>query len=404
MTADRHDAGFKRRTRLPAARSMILDAVAPLGRSEAVPVSRADGRVVAGDVSARRPVPHYPRAAMDGYAVRASDTFDATERSPVTLRVADDVAPGTAVRVHTGSELPDGADAVVMIEHVERFDDELEVLGPVAEGENVGTIGEDVSEGQQLVEAGQRLRPADLGLLKTAGVDTVDVFDEPVVVVIPTGDELVQSDPEPGEVVESNGLTVSRFVDRWGGQARYRDVVTDDRAAIEAAIDRGLESDVVVTTGGSSVGERDVVPDVVDEMGDVLVHGVAVKPGHPVALGRVEETPIVMLPGYPVSCIVTAVQLLCPLIKRVGHYPTPDHPTTRATLSRKVASEPGIRSYVRVSLEPGEEGPDAVPVRASGAGVLSSVSFADGWIAIPEDLEGYDTGRQVLVEDWGWMP
>jgi molybdopterin molybdotransferase len=231
--------------------------------------------------------------------------------------------------------------------------------------------------------------------------------------VIPTGEELVQSDPGPGEVVETNGLTVSRLVDRWDGVATYRDVVTDDEAALRAAVQRDLTKDVVVTTGGSSVGERDLIPEVVDDLGEVLVHGVALKPGHPVALGVVEETPVVMLPGYPVACIVNAVQFLRPLLKRVGHLDFRPFPTVRARLTRKIPSEPGVRTFARVRLEEGDGERDAAdddesadrtatPTRASGSGVLSSVALADGWVVVPEGREGFAADETVTVEGWEW--
>jgi molybdopterin molybdotransferase len=403
MTDDRRTAGFKRRTRLAAAREALLDVATPVDRTETVPLVAADARVAAESLAARRAVPHYTRAAMDGYAVRARDTFGASGRAPVTLRLTGEVGPGTAERVHTGSELPEGADAVVMVEHVDRVGDELRVADAVAEGENVGPVGEDVAAGADLFDPGHRLRPSDLGLLKAAGVDAVAVFDRPTVAVVPTGEELVQADPAPGEVVETNGLTVSRSVERWGGGATYRDAVADDRAALRAAIERDLDADAVVTTGGSSVGERDLVPDVLAELGEVLVHGVALRPGHPVALGVVDGTPVLALPGYPVSCVVNAVQFLRPLVEHLGHLPAADHPTTPARLTRKVASEAGVRTFVRVRVHRGDDGePEAVPVRAGGAGVLSSVALADGWVTVPEPREGFDAGTRVEVEDWEW--
>jgi molybdopterin molybdotransferase len=201
-------------------------------------------------------------------------------------------------------------------------------------------------------------------------------------------------------VVETNGLTVSRYVERWGGAATYRNVVTDDESALRAAIERDLTKDVVVTTGGSSVGERDLIPDVVSDLGEVLVHGVALKPGHPAALGVVEDTPVLMLPGYPVACIVNAVQFLRPVLKWAGGYPLPDHPTVEARLSRKIASEPGVRTFARVSLDMADGERVATPTRASGSGVLSSVALADGWVVVPEGTEGYDEGATVDVEDW----
>ncbi|SFK78852.1 molybdopterin molybdotransferase [Halogranum rubrum] len=401
---DLRRAGFKEQTRVAAARETILEAVTPHDRTDRIPLDRADGRTVAETLTAPNPVPGYDRAAMDGFAVRAEDTFGASDRSPNVLHEgADAVVPGEAVRVHTGSELPEGADAVVMVEQTETVGDDVEVFDGVAEGENVGPIGEDVAEGEALYEPGHRLRPSDLGLLKSVGVTEVTVFDYPTVGVIPTGEELVQSDPRPGEVIETNGLTVSKFASRWGGVPTYRDVVTDDPEALRAAIQRDLTKDVVVLTGGSSVGERDYTPEVVDELGEVLVHGVALKPGHPVALGVVEETPVLMLPGYPVACIINAVQFLRPVLKRIGNLPEEPHPTTDATLTRKITSEPGTRTFVRVRIETDEDGERrATPTRASGSGVLSSVALADGWVVVPEGREGIAEGETVAVENWEW--
>lgn len=398
---DLQRSGFKERTRIDAARERLLDRVTPHDRTERVSLASADGRTLANRVDAPNPVPGYDRAAMDGYAVRAEDTFGASDRSPNLLRTGEDVGPETAVRVHTGSELPEGADAVVMIEQVAERGEELEVGDAVAEGENVGPVGEDVAEGQTLYEPGHRVRPSDLGLLKSVGLTELDVRERPTVSVIPTGEELVQSDPAPGEVIETNGLTVSRLADRWGARPTYRDIVTDDHEALRAAIQRDLTKDLIVTTGGSSVGERDLIPEVVDDIGEVLVHGVALKPGHPVALGIVDDTPVLMLPGYPVACIVNAVQFLRPALKRVGGMPCEDHPTTEARLERKIRSEPGIRTFARVKLERGDE-MTAHPTRVSGSGVLSSVALADGWVVVPEDREGIAEGETVAVENWEW--
>ena len=431
MSHDRREAGFKRRTRIDDALATLLDAAEPHGRTVTVPVAAADGRVVAEPIDAPAPVPSYDRAAMDGYAVRAEDTFGASDRSPAVLRSTDrdgPVGPGEAARVHTGSDVPEGADAVVMIERVEAIGDEVETFDAVAEGENVGDAGEDVAQGQRLYDPGHVLRPSDLGLLKSVGLREVATYEPPDVAVIPTGEELVQADPEPGEVIETNGLTVSRLVERWGGRSRYRDVVTDDEAALSAAIERDLDADVVVTTGGSSVGERDLLPEVVDALGEVLVHGVALKPGHPVCLGTVEDTPVVSLPGYPVACIVNAVQFLRPVQKLAGGTEAAPFPVRRARLDRKIPSEPGTRTFARVKLDPagggaggdgtgGEDGSErendterengadeppfvATPTRASGSGVLSSVALAAGWVVVPEPREGLDAGEVVDVELW----
>lgn len=405
---DRHTSGFKDRRRLDAAVDRLLSAVEPHDRTERLPLNMADGRAVATTITAPNPVPNYDRAAMDGFAVRAADTFGSGDRSPRVLDTVppeDEIAPGTATAVNTGSELPEGADAVVMIENVDDNGETVEVYEAVAEGENVGDAGEDVAEGQTLYEPGHRLRPSDLGLLKSVGRWKLEVYQKPTVGVVPTGEELVESDPKPGEIIETNGLTVAQYVTRWGGDATYRNIVTDDESALRTAIQRDLTKDIIVTTGGSSVGERDLIAEVVDDLGEVLVHGVAIKPGYPVGIGIVEETPVVMLPGYPVSCLVTAVQLLRPALKKMGQLPIEPLPSREATLTRKVPSEPGTRTFARVETNVDEhDGLTATPTRTGGAGVLSSVALADGWVVVPEAREGYAEGDRVDVENWEAQP
>jgi molybdopterin molybdotransferase len=408
----RREAGFRDRTRVADARATLLDHAAPHDRAEPLPVARADGRALAAPVDAARDVPGYDRAAVDGWAVHAEDTFGASDRAPEPLDVladgdpegADAVPPGAAARVHTGSPLPDDADAVVMIEDADRVGDRVEVFTALGPGENVGPRGEDVETGARLFDAGHRLRPSDLGLLTGAGHSAVRVAERPTVGVVPTGEELVRADPAPGEVIETNGLTVATLVSRWGGVPARREPVPDQRSALRAAIQRDLHRDLIVTTGGSSVGERDLVPEVIEDLGEVLVHGVALRPGHPVALGVVEETPVLALPGYPVACVVNAVQFLRPALKRVGGLPCPDLPRVPATLDRKAPSDPGVRTFVRVRLEGEGDERRAVPIRAGGASVLSSIARADGWLVVPEDREGVPAGERVDVELWEFLP
>ena len=407
MADERRHSGFKDRTRLSTARQRLLETVEPHDRTERLPLRMADGRTVATTVTADDPVPGYDRAAMDGVAVRAEDTFGADRHAPAVLESVprtEGVAPGTASRVHTGSELPDGADAVVMIEQVDAEDGRVAVRQPVAAGENVGETGEDVAAGQPLYEPGHRLRPSDLGLLRSVGRWEVEVYEQPTVGVIPTGEELVEADPEPGEIIETNGLTVSQQITRWGGEATDRDIVTDDESALRAAIQRDLTKDLIVTTGGSSVGQRDLMPEIIADLGEMVSHGVGIKPGHPVGFGVVESTPVIMLPGYPVSCLVGAVQLLRPALKRMGHLPIDPLPSRKATLERKLPSEPGTRTFARVELAHEDGKLLATPTRTGGAGVLSSVALTDGWVVVPEDREGYAAGDRVDVEDWEAKP
>ena len=423
--ADRREAGFRTRTPLAEARERLAAHVEPVEDAERLAISRADGRVLAEPVVAARDVPHYRRAAMDGYAIRSADAAGASARSPAVLDAIEPTAgeplslpAGAAARVHTGSAISDDADAVVPIEHVSvvggsgASDDaaagdtavEIELTDPVAPGEHVAPIGEDVEGGQPLYEPGHRLRPSDLGLLKAAGIEEVSVRRQPTVGVVPTGEELVQHDPGPGQAVETNGLTVSRLVSRWNGRAEHRNVVTDDPDALRAAIQRDLTKDVIVTIGGTSVGQRDLLPEVVEGLGEVLVHGVALQPGHPVCLGVVEETPVLSLPGYPVSCIVTAVQFLRPVLHWLAGTEPDQPPTKPATLTRKIESEPGTRTFARVELDSEDGRQVARPTRTKGAGVLSSVALADGWIEVEPGVEGLPEGELVAVQDWEWQP
>jgi molybdopterin molybdotransferase len=399
------DGGFHSVTRLSEARRRLREISEPHRRTDRRDVVDADGRVLAEAPTATRAVPHYERAAMDGYAVRARDTFDASERSPTTLSLAEDqVGTREAVQVHTGTALPDGADAVVKVERTERRDGQLLVYDAVAADENVSPVGEDVSEGQQLFELGHRLSPSDLSLLRSTGRDAVTVVEPPRVSVLPTGDEVVPSgcEPDPGEVVETNGLLVSRLVERWGGDPTYRDVVPDEAASLRNAVEADTDHDVVVTTGGSSVGERDLVAGVVEQAGTVTVHGVAIHPGHPVGFGTVDSTVVLMCPGYPVSCLVTAVQFLRPALAWQEGTEPDSLPRSRGRLVEKLRSEPGRRTFARVRVEedPAENTPDVEPVRTGGAGVLSSVTSADGWVVIPESREGIPAGETVSVQRW----
>ena len=398
------DAGLDTVASLSDARRTLRVQAVAHDRVEACPVSAADGRVLAESIAADRAVPRYDRAATDGYAVRARDTFGASDRSPVTLAHTESRVPeGGAVPVQTGNALPEGAEAVVMVEQTQRRGADVLVYDAVADGENVATTGEDVAVGQRLLAAGRRVRPSDLALLRSAGHETVSAAERPRVSVIPTGDELVPAgaDPATGETVETNGLLVSTLVTQWGGVATRRDIVPDDEATLGRAIERDTDHDVVVTTGGSSVGERDLVADVVQARGDVLFHGVALTPGRSVGAGVVDDTVVLVLPGAPVSCLVTAVQFLRPLVAWLAGTNPPAHSTIEGRLTAKLRSEPGTHTFARVRLgETNSEQRAVEPVRTGGAGVMSSVTRSDGWVEIPPEREGFAAGTTVSIQQW----
>jgi molybdopterin molybdotransferase len=391
--------GHRSTVDLATARDRWLGLVSAHGRVERVPVSQALGRALAEPVVAERAVPHYARAAMDGFALRAVDVAD----PPVALEVTTDpVSAGQATFVNTGDPIPDGADAVVRVERTRRSDGRVEIQRPVAPGENVAPVGEDVDRGEQLSEVGSRTDAADLSLLQASGHDAVDVFEPPSVSVIPTGEELVSPSAEPGvgELPETNGLAVATLVERWGGTATRREPVGDDPQRLGGALEAERDHDLVVTIGGSSAGDRDIVPDVLRERGSLAVHGIGIKPGHPAGFGRVDETPVLMVPGYPVSALVVAVQLLRPAVAASGGYRVDPHPTTTAVLDTAIEGAGDRRRFVRVTVDDGA----AARVDSAGAGVLSSVTRAEGWVVVPEDHDRLAAGETVDVEHWLWHP
>lgn len=394
-------SGFAKKTSIDDALRIFLDSFSPVDGAETVGIEECDGRVLAADVVAPRDVPHYDRSAMDGYAVIAGDTFGSSRDAGVFLKAVTSgaIASGECMPVHTGSSIPGGADAVVMIENTEASGGLVEVLGQVSPGQNVGLRGEDVAKGDLVFRKGRQLKPSDAGLLASMGFLKVTVYRKPRVMIIPTGEEIVPrgTEPLPGQMNESNGVMNLLYIRRYGGEPCVHEIVTDARDRIAEALREASGYDLIVTTGGSSVGRRDLMPEVVGSMGKVLVHGVAIKPGRPVAVGYVEsggrKTPIVCLPGYPAACAIDSMVFADPAVKKLGHLPPSQFRTEKAVLTRKIPSEAGYRTYTRVTIENGK----ATPIRTKGAGVLSSVSLADGYVIIPDDVEGRDAGETVEV-------
>jgi molybdopterin molybdotransferase len=384
---------FKKRTPFDVALDVFLKAIVPIEDTEMSPIREARGRVLARQMIAPRDEPNYRRAAMDGYAVVADDTLGASERSPVALKIGDDVKHGVVSRVHTGSKMPDHADAVVMVEDVERLDDVAEIRAQAHPFENVGLKGEDVRRGELIFSPGHRLRPADIGLLASLEVHDVTVYRQPDVAIIPTGEELVGGKPAEGEVVETNGLMNALLVEQWGARYRYRNIVPDVRELIEAALLRDTDADLILTTGGTSVGIRDLVPEAVQKLGKLLVHGIAISPAKPTALGFVGDTPIACLPGFPVACLVASYAFAKPAIHRLSHAGLEFERTRTGTLTGKLTGKPGSRTYARVAMR----NERVEPIMVSGSGILSSMVKADGFVIIPENVEGYDEGQQVEV-------
>ncbi len=365
------------------------------GKPERVPVDAALGRVTAGTVYARRSVPHYPAAAMDGVALAARETFFASETSPRRL-----VLGVQAWEVDTGDALPPGTDAVVMAEELHYTGEgTVEVLAPVAPGDHVRQVGEDVVAAEMLLPANHRITPYDLGGLLAGGVMAVDVHPQPIVGVIPTGDELVSPEGEPGtgEIPEFNSRVIGGLVSQWGGRVKVYPITPDRLEVLKETVERAVaECHVVIINAGSSAGREDYTARVIGELGTLLVHGVGIKPGKPVALGIIGTRGVVGIPGYPVSAALTTELFVRPVVYRLQGLLPPEPPTIAATLARKVFSALGKEEYIRVKLGQVGERLLATPI-SRGAGVITSLMRADGLLVVPGEREGLAAGERVEV-------
>ncbi|WP_433288945.1 molybdopterin biosynthesis protein [Pseudonocardia sp. CA-142604] len=358
-----------------------------------VPIGDAIGRVTAEPVRARRSSPAFDSAAMDGIAVHAADTVGAAETTPV--RLTDFVV------VDTGDPLPEGYDAVIMREHVHRLSDgTAEVRAATPPYQHVRSIGEDISATELLLPAGHRLRPVDVAAAAAAGAVDLAVRRAPVVIIVPTGDEIrpVGTEPSPGEILDTNSLMLAGQARDVGCEARVMPIVRDDPAVITDALRAAAaEADLVVLIAGSSAGRHDFTARVVAGAGTLAVHGVAVRPGHPVVLGAVDATPVLGAPGYPVSASLTFDIFAAPLLAALQGVAPRERPTTTARLARKLGSTAGMDDWVRVRL--GRVGGEVVATPLPrGAGVLTSLVRADGLLVVPAGVEGHHAGEHVRVE------
>lgn len=362
---------------------------------EGIPVSLSLGRVTSRPVFARLSSPHYHASAMDGVAVDAKTTTGARETSPVLLTPGKD-----AFWVNTGDPLPEGTNAVIMVEDIhERVDGRLEIIAGVAPWENVRVYGEDMVETELVLPALWRIRPPDIGAVLASGHNEVWVLKKPVVTIIPTGSELVPptKDPGPGEIIDSNSSVFAAMVSEWGAEPVLHPVVPDDLDAIRAAVrEAALSSDLILVSAGSSHGSRDFTAMVMEELGEVLVHGVATRPGKPVVLGRVGPVPAIGVPGYPVSAALALELFARPLIASMTGVPVPAAETTTAVLSRSIVSPMGVDEFVRVKLGKVGDRLVATPI-SRGAALTTSLVRADGVVIVPRGREGLPAGKEVEV-------
>ena len=358
-------------------------------------VDNALGRVTAEAVFAKRSSPFYNASAMDGIAVQFQDTIGASETSPVLLR-SDQFKP-----VNTGNAIPGKCDAVIMIEDVHMHDNgEAEIIKAVTPWKHVRTIGEDIVVTELIIPQGHRIRPIDQGAMLGANVTKVKVRKKPSVMVIPTGSDLVQPEQpvEPGNIIEFNSRILAGYVKEWGADAQRSEIVIDDPAILKEAIASAVEQyDMVITNAGASVGTKDFTADVLRDLGEVIVHGVNIKPGKPVILAIVNGKPVIGLPGYPVSAVLTMRLFVKDLLYALQGLEPPAQPKAVAVLSRPISSKPGVEEFVRVKIGMVGDKKMVTPI-SRGAGVVMSLVRADGILTISAGSEGVGAGEQVEVE------
>ncbi len=397
--------GFEKLTSIDNARSTFLKQLKlEKLQSVQIPTSMALGRVAAENVVATNDLPPFDRSAVDGYAVKAKDTFEASQFSPRTLKTTKNNKLGEkeAREIWTGNPLPKGADAIVMLEYTKTRQNKIEVWVPATPSKNVSRKGEDVKKGDIAIRSGTRLKPHHVGLLAALGKTHVRVVKKPKVALLSTGNELVKlgRKPELNQVVDANRLILSCMCQELGAEPLDLGIAKDNLNEIDAKIREGIEkADILLTTGGTSVGYADVVPAAVNqiETPGVIVHGIAMRPGMPTALAVLCSKPVIILSGNPVAAMIGFEVFARPLILKLLGIECEPRPMLEAELTQKVPSVLGRRVFLRAHVFEREGKFFAEPVRIKGAGVISTMTKANGYVIIPEDREGLDEGESVTV-------
>ena len=383
----------------------IIDEISPSKIFEVVSLNKAAGRVLASSIISTVKVPNFNRSAMDGYAIRGEETFGAATYSPLDFKVLGLSLPGkpfegcvttqTAVRIMTGAPMPEGADSVIPVELAQEENKVLRVIESIPPGKNVGRIGEDVKIGQELLTAGRKLRPQDVGILSSIGTPSVSVIKKPIVDIFITGDELLKpgSMPKGYQIVDSNSVMLDALV--------YRDIqihpniifLEDRRELISDALSKS-NADFILVSGGSSVGQEDHAPSLVKELGEILIHGVALRPASPSGMGIINGKYVFLIPGNPVSCLCSYDLFASRAIRQfAGINCELPYKSITLPLASKISSMVGRMDYVRVKISNGF----AEPLAISGASMLSTTTLADGFLLVPGECEGYPSGENVKI-------
>ncbi len=377
-----------------------------------IPLPEAYNRVLAQDVVATEDLPRFDRSAVDGYAVRADDTTGASQAKPLLFRLTEgeelaDTAHREAKQVWTGNPIPKGAKAVVMLENTKKVDAKIELWTQAAPYDNISRRGEDIKKGEVAVQAGTRLKPYHLALIAALGNSEVKVLEKPKIAILATGNELAKVGEERGEkqIWESNRTLITGMCWELDAEPLDLGLVKDDVDEIAEAITIGLKiADAVITTGGTSVGGLDLVPEAVNKLGKpgIIVHGIAMRPAMPTALAMLEGKPVMVLSGNPVAAITGFEVFARPLIcKLFGMKKEEQRPTVNAVMARKIATALGRKNFVRVRVIQKNDDLQAEPVSAKGSGNLSTMTRANGFVIVPENREGLAEGEKVIVHLFG---
>lgn len=397
--------GFKKLTNVDEALSIFLKTL-KLKRLPAKRISLQSAleRVLAVDVVAKTDLPNFDRSAVDGYAIRAQDSFEASQFNPKTLALTENkqIRKNEAKQIWTGNALPKDADAVVMLEHTKVVNGKIEVWKPVTPGENFSKRGEDVRKGEIALKAGTRLKSHHLGLLGALNETHVDVVRKPKVAILSTGNELIElgQTPKFAQVIETNRLILSNLCLELGAEPYDLGITKDDVDKIADKIREGLkQADVVITTGGTSVGHADLVPIAVNQIGKhgIVVHGIAMRPGMPTALAVLNGKPVFVLSGNPVAAMIGFEVFVRPVLLKLLGIENELRPMLKAKLTRRVSSELGRRVFLRVYAFEREGEFFAEPIRVKGSGILSTMTRANGYVIISENCEVLEEGEWVLV-------
>jgi molybdopterin molybdotransferase len=374
-----------------------------------LPLQDALGRVLAKDLIAQEDLPRFDKSAMDGYAVRSADLVGATQFKPATLKLTDaeEVGTGQAKQIWTGNPIPKGADAVVMLEKTTQKNGELKVTTQLAPQDNVSKHGEDIKKGETAIKAGTRLNPYHIGLAAALGCTQLVVAEKPKIAILATGNEIAEAGTEraPNQIYDSNKPMLAAMCQELGAQTTDLGIAKDNTDEIAQKIKQALKtSDAIITTGGTSVGGLDLVPDAVNKLGKpgVIAHGMALRPAMPTALAVLEGKPVLILSGNPVASVIGFEVFGRPLICRMLGMPKEEpRLIVEAKMARRVASALGRKTYVRVhvTLKDGEL--VAEPVSAKGSGAISTMTTSNGYLIVPENREGVSAGETVIIHMFG---